>query len=373
MNKSDLKFEFPEDLIAIEPQRPSRICSTLLDSENNEQTTMLAQSNQALINSTPTNSAHTVYSAHPAQEVTWNEFLSFFQSGDVLVLNNTKVLKRRIWTKDGLEILFLESTDQCLWSVLFPAKRFKVGDQIQLPGEINLTLLEKGRPQKVKTSQVLSESYFDIYGELPLPPYIQKARDQRHTQDSDESWYQTQWSEKPGSFAAPTASLHFTQEHLRQLKSRGVQICYLTLHVGLGTFLPVEVENLQEHIMHKEFVEISQSVLSEISKAQSTNHRVWAMGTTVMRALESYGAGYLKQDVKNSVWIGNTDLLILPGFQFKMVDRLLTNFHQPESTLLALVMAFAGIEKVKATYQWAINNKFKLFSYGDLSVWERKR
>ena len=149
-----------------------------------------------------------------------------------------------------------------------------------------------------------------------------------------------------------------------------MQICYLTLHVGLGTFLPVEVENLQDHIMHKESVQIPHSVITQIEKAQAHSHHIWAMGTTVTRALESYGAGHLKWEPESQSFVGHTDLLILPGFQFKMVDRLLTNFHQPESTLLALVMAFAGVDKVKAVYQWAIKNKFRLFSYGDLSVWK---
>lgn len=354
MNKTDLQFEFPEELIAKEPQRPSRICSAL---GNNLETFSKELSRNNLI----------------ASEASWEEFLSFFQPGDILVLNNTKVLKRRVFTQEGLEILFLGSPDLIHWEVLFPSKRFKIGNQIALPGDVNFTLLEKGRPQKIKTNQILTEQYFDTYGELPLPPYIQKAREERHTQSADESWYQTQWSEKPGSFAAPTASLHFTHAHLEHLKQRGVQIHYLTLHVGLGTFLPVEVENLQDHIMHKESVQIPLSVITQIEKAQVLSHHIWAMGTTVTRALESYGAGHLKWDPESQSFLGHTDLLILPGFEFKLVDRLLTNFHQPESTLLALVMAFAGVDKVKATYRWAIENKFRLFSYGDLSVWKSSR
>lgn len=343
MNKTDLQYNFPEELIATEPQRPSRICSAL---------------------------GHNTENFSKASEASWEEFLSFFQPGDVLVLNNTKVLKRRVFTQEGLEILFLGSSDFIHWEVLFPSKRYKIGNQIALPGEVSFILLEKGRPQKIKTTQVLTEQYFETYGELPLPPYIQKAREERHTQAADESWYQTQWSEKPGSFAAPTASLHFTHTHLDQLKKRGVQIHYLTLHVGLGTFLPVEVENLQDHIMHKESVQIPQSVITQIEKAQSNSHHIWAMGTTVTRALEAYGAGHLNLDTKSQSFIGHTDLLILPGYQFKIVDRLLTNFHQPESTLLALVMAFAGVDKVKAVYNWAIQHQFRLFSYGDLSVWQ---
>lgn len=337
MNKSTLHYEFPEELIAREPQRPSRICAVQKDG--------------------------------PC-EVDWMTFLSFFQAGDILVLNDTKVLKRRVFNAEGLEILFLDSSDGIHWSVLFPSRSYPLGSEIPLPGNRTLQLLEKGRPQKVKIDQRLEESYFEIHGELPLPPYIQNAREERHTQKADESWYQTQWFAKPGSFAAPTASLHFTQEHLTFLCKKGVQVCTLTLHVGLGTFLPVQTEDLKQHVMHKEYAEIPISVLNHIEQAKSHNHRVWAMGTTVVRALESYGAGLLTFRKETSSYIGNTDLLILPGFTFKMTDRLLTNFHQPESTLLALVMAFAGIEKVNTAYQWAIQKRFRLFSYGDLSVWE---
>jgi len=413
MNKTELQYYFPENLIAKEPQRPSRICSALEDVASSLQASfstldetkkssssdeanffppsdLLLQPSQSSIssplisaqslqrvsvqdtNQNESNQEETKREETSCREVNWTEFLSFFQEGDVLVLNDTKVLKRRVFTSEGLEVLFLGSEDRVHWNVLFPSRRYALGSEILLPGEVRMTLLEKGRPQKVKTNFALAETYFETYGELPLPPYIQKAREQRHTHDSDESWYQTQWSERPGSFAAPTASLHFTQAHLEQLKARSVRICFLTLHVGLGTFLPVEVEDLKQHVMHHESVEIPSSVLSEIEQAQSNSRQVWAMGTTVMRALESYGQGLLAFDSQKSAFVGNTDLLILPGFQFKMVDRLLTNFHQPESTLLALVMAFAGIEKVKLTYQWAIKNKFRLFSYGDLSVWQRR-
>jgi S-adenosylmethionine:tRNA ribosyltransferase-isomerase len=336
MKKSDLQFDFPDDLIAKEPLRPSRVCSGI---------------------------------GNVGSELGWVDFLNLFKPNDVLVLNDTKVLKRRVFTTSGLEILFLSSEDQIHWQVLFPSRKYKVGHSIELPGGLSMTLLEKGRPQKVRTSQTLTEAYFERYGELPLPPYIQKVRDDRHAQGMDSSWYQTAWNEKPGSFAAPTASLHFKQEHLEFLKQKGVKVCYLTLHVGLGTFLPVEVEDLAFHPMHEEDVEIPHFTLKVIEQTKQQGGRVWAMGTTVARALESYAIGKLQ--VEAGGFRGKTNLLILPGFEFKMVDILLTNFHQPESTLLALVMAFAGVEKVKSIYRWAIENKFRLFSYGDLSVWIR--
>lgn len=343
MKKADLQFSYPEELIAKEPQRPSRICSNLGEGDS------------------------------IASEIQWENFYQIFQPGDCLILNNTKVLKRRVFTSDGAEILFLSSEDCQHWQVLFPSRKFKVNAIIDLPGGARMTLLEKGRPQKVKTSLPLTEEYFERFGELPLPPYIQKAREERHTNEKDSTWYQTAWSEKPGSFAAPTASLHFSQEHLAQLRDRGVSIGYLTLHVGLGTFLPVEVDDLVNHQMHYEEVEIPLSLLQQIATVKAHGKQVWAMGTTVMRALEAQAIGHLKLVQEAQAYVGNTNLLILPGFDFKVVDGLLTNFHQPESTLLALVMAFAGVEKVKKVYQWAIENKFRLFSYGDLSVWRRGR
>lgn len=336
MKKSDLQFEFPDDLIAREPKHPSRICSGL--------------------------------STIP-QEISWDEFISQFQPNDLLVLNNTRVLRRRVFTEDGLEILFLDSQDRTHWDVLFPSRRFKIGDMIELPGGIRMRLAQKGRPQKVETSVPLEESYFEKVGELPLPPYIQKVRDSRHEVGSDSRWYQTAWNKVPGSFAAPTASLHFSQAHLDQLINKGVNIAYLTLHVGLGTFLPVEVEDLHLHKMHFENVEIPTQTMELIAEAKARQSSIWAMGTTVTRALESQARGMLTSNSHG--YRGETDLLILPGYDFKVVDKLLTNFHQPESTLLALVMAFAGTEKVKETYQWAIEHKFRLFSYGDLSIWNR--
>jgi S-adenosylmethionine:tRNA ribosyltransferase-isomerase len=233
-----------------------------------------------------------------------------------------------------------------------------------------MVLVEKGRPQKVETSRPLDEAYFETYGELPLPPYIQKVRSDRHTIGEDSQWYQTAWNLKPGSFAAPTASLHFNESHLEALRQKGVTIVTLTLHVGLGTFLPVDADDLENHKMHSEEVSIPLTLLETLQRAREEGGRIWAMGTTVIRALESQARGLLQK--RGDAYTGGTELLILPGFEFKMADRLLTNFHQPESTLLALVMAFAGKEKVRSVYSWAIEKQFRLFSYGDLSIWKRE-
>ncbi len=338
MKTSELNFDYPLELIATEPQHPSRV----------------------LFNRDGLNS-----------ELAWSEFLSQFQAGDVLVINDTKVLKRRVFSVDGYEILFLDRlNDQNEWKVLFPAKKLKLGDQLQLPLGVSAELMQKGIPQTLKLSESVDESYFEKVGELPLPPYIQKARNERHNRSGEGTAYQTWWAEKPGSLAAPTASLHFSPSDLELLKSRGVEILHITLHVGLGTFLPVTTETLQEHKMHAEWVEIPENHWKKILAAKAEKRPIWTLGTTVVRSLESQALG--RFELRHGAYSGTTDLMIRPGFEFKIVDRLLTNFHQPQSTLIALVMAFAGKENVLKTYQWAIDKKFRLFSYGDLSYWRKE-
>ena len=337
MKLSDLDFQFPEELIAIHRAPESRV--------------MCVQNNQ------PT-------------EITLDQLVEKFAPGDVLVLNDTKVLKRRVFAglEEEFEVLFLGQKSDLVWEVLFPSKKLKIGDELVLPFGLSMKLVQKGRPQLVELSQKVDEAYFEKAGELPLPPYIQKARGQRHNLSEDEVSYQTAWAEKPGSFAAPTASFHFHQRHLDALKNRGVDICFVTLHVGLGTFLPVQAEDLDDHVMHGESCEIPAVTYQKLLTARQNKKRIWALGTTVSRTLESQPVGKLTLNQDGS-FSGVTDLLIQPGFQFHWVDVLLTNFHQPKSTLLALVSAFSNLEKVKACYAWAISNKFRLFSYGDLSVW----
>lgn len=341
MKVSELDFKYPEELVATEPRRPSRV--------------MWVRNGQP-------------------QELSKADFLNQFREHDTLVLNDTRVLKRRVFAGD-LEILFLKETNPGEWEVLFPSRKFAVGSEFQLPEDVTMTLVEKGRPQKVKLSQAVDETYFQRVAELPLPPYIQKAREAhgggRHNVAADESWYQTAWAQNPGSFAAPTASLHLTQDDLDLLKNRGVSIHKLTLHVGLGTFLPVLAEDLDDHDMHSEYVEISAETWKAVDPTQKSNRqgRVFSLGTTVTRALESAALEKIPRAADGG-FCGFTNLLIQPGYKFQVIDILLTNFHQPKSTLLALVSAFAGLENVRACYLWAIERKFRLFSYGDLSVWE---
>jgi S-adenosylmethionine:tRNA ribosyltransferase-isomerase len=336
MKITDLIFAYPEELVATSPQRPSRV--------------MWVENNQP-------------------QEITIDDLMAKMNPDDVLVVNNTRVLKRRVFSGD-VEILFLRQNSEFEWDVLFPSKKFKIGQTLELPLGVTMTLAEKGRPQKVTLNQAVTEDYFQKVAELPLPPYIQKARNARHTVDADESWYQTAWAKTPGSFAAPTASLHFSKSDMDQLHSKGVKIVEVTLHVGLGTFLPVTADDLNDHDMHEEYVEVSAASWKTIQEARQAGHLIWSLGTTTTRSLESVAGGLLKGSASEG-YQGFTKLLIQPGYEFKVVQRLLTNFHQPESTLLALVSGFSSLETVKTCYLWAIERKFRLFSYGDLTCWSR--
>lgn len=219
-------------------------------------------------------------------------------------------------------------------------------------------------------SRSLTEDYFEEVGDVPLPPYIQKARGQREGRLEDKTWYQTEWAKFAGSSAAPTASLHFHNEDFEKLKDRGVNVAKLTLHVGLGTFLPIAFENLSEHQMHAETVVIPAATWAKVLETQKSRGRIWAVGTTVTRALESAAHGLLTVQTNGDL-TGESRLFIRDDFDWRVVGGILTNFHQHQTTLLALVASFAGLEKVKSSYEWAIERKFRLFSYGDLSVWTR--
>ena len=335
MQKSDLNFDYPKNLIATERKPVSRV--------------MYVNGGDPL-------------------EVTPSYILTQIGPDDLLVLNDTKVIKARVHTEEGFEILFIEALQENQWNVLCPVRKWPKGQSLKLPGNIELQLIKKGRPQTVETSQKIDLDYFQEYGELPLPPYIQEARGERSTRASDELQYQTAWAEKMGSLAAPTASLHFSNEDIQKIKSRGAEVKRLCLHVGLGTFLPVQSENLEDHIMHSEYVSIPKETWQSVLNCKKRGGKVWALGSTVTRSLESMAQGVF--DEKEDQFFGETDLFIRPGFQFKIVDVLMTNFHQPGSTLIAMVMAFAGVDNVRKNYQWAIERQYRLFSYGDLSVWK---
>lgn len=340
MQLSDLDFKFPERLIATKKRRPSRV---------------MWKEGKSL-----------------PREISLEQLIESIQPNDVLVINETKVIKCRLFTDEGMEILFLNPlTSTAEYQVLCPARDWpqEAGKKksLNLPEGVKVNLIDKGLPQKVQTSKVLGLDYFQRYGNMPLPPYIQKARGERASSVQDDESYQTVWAKTMGSLAAPTASLHFSESDILKIKNRGVSVLPLCLHVGLGTFLPIKVENILEHKMHAESVSIPKSTLNKIAEAKKKGGKVWALGTTVARSLESIDTHFLVD--QGDHWEGETSLFITPGFDFKIVDVLMTNFHQPKSTLLSLVAAFAGLDRVKSSYEWAMEKEFQLFSYGDLTVW----
>lgn len=315
-------------------------------------------------------------------EINRGDLLSYLRPGDLWVVNETKVLRRRVFTIEGLEILFIQSlnADRTKWEVLCPSSRWAEGTQQTasiITGDssgdrlMRFDIVKRGRPQEITCSEPFTEELFDAMAELPLPPYIQKARGQRHTRWADETQYQSVWAKEPGSLAAPTASFHFDKEFEEAVRAKGVDVVPITLHVGLGTFLPVTVERLSQHVMHPEFVSVPQATIEALAKARANAARVFAIGTTVARSLESIGRGYFKEQPDGSL-AGETTLMISPGHEWRMVDVLLTNFHQPQSTLLALVAAFSSLDNVMTAYRWAIDREFRLFSYGDLSIWSKQ-
>lgn len=336
MQTDELEFSYPEDLIATSPHKVSRV--------------MWVEGEQP-------------------HETTVSQLISRLRPEDILIINETRVIKARVTCRSGLEILFVKNLENNVWEVLCPARRWNKAGEV-LPCGHSVTLLKTGLPQMVETSVPIDLAYFEKYGDLPLPPYIQEKRGERGSRAADDGDYQTAWSRLHGSLAAPTASFHFKKADIDKIKSRGVEVAPLCLHVGLGTFLPVHAENLEDHAMHSEWVSIPLSTLEKIRAAKASGGRVWALGTTVLRALESEAQGRL--NVTGEDVSGWTDLFVKPGFEFKTVDVLMTNFHQPRSTLLALVSAFAGLEKVLTCYRWAIEREFRLFSYGDLTVWIRR-
>jgi S-adenosylmethionine:tRNA ribosyltransferase-isomerase len=341
----DLNYNYPDDLVATEPKADYRILYS---------------------------------SGEKFDEIKKETLPHIFNTGDVLVINDTRVMKRRIFTEEGLEILFLNPTtksngnSRSEWHVLFPARDLKMGAELLLPQNVKLKLTAKGLPQTLQVIEgELNEEYFSKNAFLALPPYIQKARGERTPTNADDKWYQTAWAENAGSLAAPTASLHFTEEDLKKIESRGVHIVRLTLHVGIGTFLPIKVEDLNEHKMHQEWAEISGKTIQVIENAKRDGHRIWGLGTTVVRSLESWAENKLVWNKDTQTASGYTDLFIQPGYKFKIIDGILTNFHQPGSSLIALVAAFAGLENVQKAYSYAIEHRFRLFSYGDLSIWTK--
>ena len=294
----------------------------------------------------------------------FNEIINYLNPGDTLVLNDTKVLPARLIgikeeTQADIEVLLLKNMQEDTWECLVkPARRIKVGTTVTLGnGKLKAKCTEIGA-DGIRYFTFLYEGIFleilEQLGTMPLPPYIHKKLE-------DQSRYQTVYAKEVGSAAAPTAGLHFTKELLKQIKEKGVHIAYITLHVGLGTFRPVSVDTIEQHQMHSEYYHMTKEVAEQLMQTKKENHRIIAVGTTSTRTLETIMTKY--QEFKEcSGW---TDIFIYPGYQFKAIDALITNFHLPKSTLIMLVSAFAGREQILNAYQEAVKEKYRFFSFGD--------
>ena len=336
MKKEDFYFDLPEELIAQDPledRSGSRLL--VLDKETGE-------------------TEHHIF----------REIVNYLNPGDCLVINDTKVIPARlIGEKEGtgakVEVLLLKRKENDIWETLVkPGRKMKPGARLVfgnglLKAEV-IGVVEEGNRLIRFEYEGIFEEILDQLGQMPLPPYITH-------QLEDKNRYQTVYAKHSGSAAAPTAGLHFTPELLDEIKEKGVEIAHVTLHVGLGTFRLVKVENIQEHHMHSEFYRIEQSEADKINRAKEEGHRVICVGTTSCRTVESAADenGRLREC---SGW---TEIFIYPGYKFKVLDALITNFHLPESTLIMLVSALAGREHVLAAYEEAIRERYRFFSFGD--------
>ncbi len=293
----------------------------------------------------------------------FNNIIDYLNPGDVLVLNDTKVIPARIIgtktdTNAVIELLMLKDKGSDNWEVLCkPAKRVKIGTVVKFSDKLKaecIGLGEEGiRLFKFIYDGILLE-ILDELGEMPLPPYI-------HEKLKDKDRYNTVYAKNLGSAAAPTAGLHFTKELMKQIELKGIKIEYVTLHVGLGTFRPVNVEDIKDHKMHSEFYMMSKETAQELNKAKKENRRIISVGTTSTRTLESIMNLY-GEFKECSGW---TDIFIYPGYEFKAINALITNFHLPKSTLIMLVSALAGRDKIMKAYKEAVENKYRFFSFGD--------
>ena len=294
----------------------------------------------------------------------FTDILEYLHPGDCLVINNTKVIPARLFgvkedTQAKIEVLLLKRKENDIWETLVkPGKKAKPGTKLVfgdglLTAEV-VDVVEEGNRLIQFHYDGIFEEILDQLGQMPLPPYITH-------QLKDKNRYQTVYAKYDGSAAAPTAGLHFTKELLQKVKDMGVDIAELTLHVGLGTFRPVKVENVLDHHMHSEFYMVSQEAADKINRAKESGHRVIAVGTTSTRTLEA-AADENGRLYETSGW---TEIFIYPGYQFKVIDALITNFHLPQSTLVMLVSALAGREHVLHAYETAVKEKYRFFSFGD--------
>lgn len=336
MRTDDFDFDLPEELIAQYPIK------------ERDHSRMMVLDRQT------GNIEHKIFS----------NIIDYLNPGDILVLNDTKVIPARLFgvkaeTSAHVEVLLLKNTDKDCWECLVkPAKRVKIGTVISFgEGLLRAKCIGLGE-EGIRYFEFIYDGVFyellDQLGTMPLPPYI---REQLREQDR----YQTVYAKNIGSAAAPTAGLHFTKDLLAKLKAKGIDICYITLHVGLGTFRPVNVEDVTKHVMHFEYYSMSEEVAIKLNLAKKEGRRIIAVGTTSTRTLETI----IKKYGQFQPCSGWTNIFIYPGYQFEAIDGLITNFHLPKSTLIMLVSAFASKEIILNAYQEAVKEKYRFFSFGD--------
>ena len=305
------------------------------------------------------------------EEKRFFNIVDYFSDNDILVLNNTKVFPARLYAKKetgaNIEVFLLKNLEGHIWECLLkPAKRVKSNMILKISDELSVEIIEPLENMKWKIRLIYSEdkNIYDILnkvGNVPLPPYIERKLTDEQIKNLDYERYQTVFAKNVGSVAAPTAGLHFTKEILNQLKEKGVQICYVTLNVGLGTFKPVTVDNVYEHKMDSETFEITKETADIINNGLKKGKKITAVGTTSVRTLETTMQKYGEiKAVKD-----HSEIFIYPGYEFKIVDRLITNFHLPKSTLIMLVCAFSSKEKILNAYEYAKQHDFRFYSYGD--------
>ncbi len=336
IRKSDFYFELPEELIAQDPLE-DRSASRLL-----------------VLDKKSGRMEHHIF----------REVIDYLRPGDCLVLNNTKVIPARLLgvkedTGAAVEVLLLKRRENDVWETLVkPGKKLRPGAKIVFGDGVLrakvLEIAEEGNRLIQFSYDGIFEEVLDRLGEMPLPPYITHKLQDRNR-------YQTVYARYDGSAAAPTAGLHFTEELLSQIEKKGVEIAYVTLHVGLGTFRPVKADNILEHHMHSEHYEVTKEAADRINRARASGNRVICVGTTSCRTVESAA----REDGTLEACCGDTDIFIYPGYRFRVLDGLITNFHLPESTLVMLVSALAGREHVLAAYREAIRERYRFFSFGD--------
>lgn len=337
MKTSDFSYELPDELIASRP----------LEKRDSSRLLVLHREKKTI--------EHHHYSDLPM----------FLQAGDRIVFNNTKVIPGRIFgfkeSGSRAEMLFTKQIDAHRWSAIVrPGKRLKAGVQLSLEKEPETTfVIEDILPDGDRIIYCESEPIADVLerlGEMPIPPYMERRAD-----EVDRTTYQTVFAKERGAVAAPTAGLHFTDELIAELKEKGVEVSYITLHVGIGTFRPVKEDNPLNHPMHSEEYEVSEEAAREINETKRNGGRVIAVGTTVVRTLEHSSC----DDGTVLAGRGTTELMILPGYRYRVIDALVTNFHLPESTLLMLVSAFYSKEEVLRAYNVAVEKDYRFYSYGD--------